>query len=151
MELLAAIRPDSWNLPLLLHVLGAMVLVGATLACASALAFARGDTHLQRAGYYSLLVAGVPGWVAMFVGGEWIYRREGLADDPIESAWVLIGFLVAELGGALLLVSLVLGAIGLRRLHAGNGTRLLEATMVLSVVLLAANVIAAWAMSGKPD
>ena len=29
MTLLAAIRPDSWNYALFLHVLGAMVLVGA--------------------------------------------------------------------------------------------------------------------------
>ena len=28
-SLLAAVRPDSWNLPLFVHVLGAMVLVGA--------------------------------------------------------------------------------------------------------------------------
>ena len=28
--MLAAIRPDSWNLPLFLHVLGAMVLAGGT-------------------------------------------------------------------------------------------------------------------------
>ena len=31
MSVLAAIRPDSWNFPLLLHVLGAMILVGGTL------------------------------------------------------------------------------------------------------------------------
>ena len=30
--LLAAIRPDSWNFPLFLHILGAMVLVGAVTA-----------------------------------------------------------------------------------------------------------------------
>ena len=29
MSLLAAIRPDDWNIPLFVHVLGAMVLVGA--------------------------------------------------------------------------------------------------------------------------
>ena len=28
MSVLAAIRPDDWNFPLLLHVLGAMLLVG---------------------------------------------------------------------------------------------------------------------------
>ena len=29
MSTIAAIRPDEWNLPLLVHVTGAMVLVGA--------------------------------------------------------------------------------------------------------------------------
>ena len=29
MSVIASIRPDSWNFPLFLHVLGAMVLVGA--------------------------------------------------------------------------------------------------------------------------
>ena len=32
MTVLASIRPDSWNFPLFLHVLGAMILVGGTLA-----------------------------------------------------------------------------------------------------------------------
>ena len=32
MSVLAAIRPDDWNFPLLLHVLGAMLLVGGLLA-----------------------------------------------------------------------------------------------------------------------
>jgi hypothetical protein len=40
MSALAVIRPDSWNFPLFLHVLGAMILVGATLTAGSALAFA---------------------------------------------------------------------------------------------------------------
>ena len=33
---LAAIRPDSWNFPLFVHVLGAMILVGGLLTGASA-------------------------------------------------------------------------------------------------------------------
>ena len=35
-RVLASIRPDSWNFPLFLHVLGAMVLVGAVTAAAVA-------------------------------------------------------------------------------------------------------------------
>lgn len=34
--MLAAIRPDSWNLPLLLHVFGAMVLVGGLVVAVAA-------------------------------------------------------------------------------------------------------------------
>jgi phage shock protein PspC (stress-responsive transcriptional regulator) len=33
----------------------------------------------------------------------------------------------------------------------GKGARLLQVTMVLAFVMLAAYVVAAWAMAGKPD
>jgi len=151
MSALAAIRPDSWNFPLFLHVLGAMILVGGTLTAASTLALARGDKGLLRLGYWSLLAVGLPGWVLMYVGAEWIYSKEGLDDAPIDSAWTAIGFVVAEAGGLLLLASLILGGVGMRRLASGGGTGLLRATMVISLVLLAAYVIAVWAMSAKPD
>jgi hypothetical protein len=54
-------------------------------------------------------------------------------------------------GGLILLVSLVAGGVGVRRLQAGKGTGLLTATLVLSVVLLGAYVVAVWAMAGKPN
>ena len=41
-------RPDSWNYLLLLHVLGAIVLVGGLLTGVAALAFARGEARLLR-------------------------------------------------------------------------------------------------------
>jgi hypothetical protein len=81
MAALATIRPDSWNFPLFVHVVGAMILVGGLLAAASALVLAKGDVRLLRLGYWTL----------------WIYAREGRLDaEPIKSAWVLIGFLVVE-------------------------------------------------------
>jgi hypothetical protein len=150
MSLLAAIRPDSWNVALLLHVGGAMILVGGVLAGASALAFARGDAPLLRLGYFSLLAVALPGWVLMFVGALWIYSKEGLDDVPIDLAWTEIGFIVAEASGFFLLVSLIVGGIGVRRLPSGRGTGLLTATMGISLVLLAAYVVAIWAMSAKP-
>jgi hypothetical protein len=75
----------------------------------------------------------------MWVGAHWIYSKVGLDDEPIESAWVGIGFVVAELGGLLLLVSLILGGAGVRRLRGGRGTGLFKATMVISLVLLVAS------------
>ena len=150
-DLLAAIRPDDWNLPLLLHVLGAMILVGATLTGASALAFARGDARLLRLGYWSLLIVGLPSYVLMWGAGHWIYSKEGLDDSPVDSAWTTIGFVVAEGGAVVFIASLIVGGIGVRRLDSGRGAGLLKVTMVLSLVLLAAYVVAAWAMTGKPD
>jgi len=151
MSWIAAIRPDDWNFPLFLHVLGAMVLVGATLTAASALAFARGDAALLRLGYWTLLVVGLPSYVLMWAAAHWIYSKEGLDDSPVDSAWTTIGFVVAEGGALLFVAALITGGIGVRRLPAGGGQGLLKATLVLSVVLLAALLVAAWAMAGKPD
>jgi hypothetical protein len=152
MTVLAFVRPDSLDFPLFLHVLGATVLVGGLLTGASSLGFARGDVKLLRLGYWSLLAVSLPGWILMRAGGQWIASREGWTqkgvDDP---TWLGIGFLLADLGGLILLVSLIVGGIGVRRLREGRGAGLLKATLVLSLVLLAAYVVAVWAMAGKPD
>ncbi len=54
-------------------------------------------------------------------------------------------------GALLLLIALIVGGAGVYRLRNGKGTRLLKAAMVISLVLLAAYVVAVWAMSAKPD
>jgi hypothetical protein len=154
MSVLAAVRPDSWNFPLFLHVLGAMILVGGLLIGASALAFARGEARLLRIGYWSLLAVSLPGWVLMRIGAEWIYRREGWDDLPEEidePGWLTTGAVIGDFGGGVLLISLIVGAVGVYRLKAGKGSGLLKATLALSLVLLAAYVVAVWAMAGKPD
>ena len=53
MSVLAAIRPDDWNFALLLHVLGAMLLVGGLLAAVTSLWLGwRGDAlTLPRLGF----------------------------------------------------------------------------------------------------
>jgi hypothetical protein len=150
-SVLAAARPDSWNFPLFVHVFGAMILVGGTLTAASALAFARGDVRTLRLGYWSLLAIALPGYVLMRIGAQWIYSKEGLDGAGIDTTWAAIGFTVADGGALLLLVALIVGGVGVRRLRSGKGTRLLTTTMVISIILLAAYVVAIWAMSAKPD
>ncbi|MBA3376787.1 MAG: hypothetical protein H0U00_13425 [Actinobacteria bacterium] len=151
MNVLAAIRPDDWNYVLLLHIVGAMVLVGATLASASLLAFARGDTRVLRLGYWTLLVVGLPSFVLARVAGEWLANKEGWYDEGVpDQVWLGIGFIVTDLGGLVFLISLIVGGIGVRRLSRDKGTRLLQTTMVVTVVLLAAYIVAVWAMAGKP-
>jgi len=150
-SVLASVRPDSWNFPLFLHVFGAMILVSGTLTATSALAFARGDARMLRLGYWSLLLVALPGYVLMRIGAQWIYSKEGLDDAPIEEAWTGIGFAVADGGALLLLIALIVGGIGVRRLRDNKGTGLLKATMVISVLLLAAYVVAIWAMTAKPS
>ena len=152
--ILAAIRPDSWDFPLFLHVVGAMILVGGLLACASALASAGGEVRLLRLGYWSLLAVSLPGWVLMRAGAEWIRSKEGWDDLPKgvdQPSWLDIGSVIADAGGLILLVSLIAGGVGVSRLRAGKGARLLRVTLLLSVVLLAAYAVAVWAMAGKPD
>ena len=152
MTVLAAIRPDSWNFPLFLHVLGAMILVGGLLTGTSSLFFARGDVRFLRLGYWSLLAVALPGWLLMRIGAEWIASREGWTKSGVpQPTWLNIGFFLADVGGLILLVSLITGGIGVRRLRDGKGSGLLKATLVLSIALLAAYVVAAWAMAGKPN
>jgi hypothetical protein len=150
MTILADMRPDSWNYPLFLHVFGAMVLVGGLLAGGSALTLARGNVQQLRFGYFSLLYAALPGYVLMRIGAQWIYSKEGWDNVDKEPTWLPIGYLAADGGGILFLITLILGGIGVRRLRQGRGAGLLKATMALSLVLLAAYVVAVWAMSGKP-
>ena len=150
-SVLAASRPTEWNFPLFLHVLGAMILVGGLLAGASILLYARGDTRSLRLGYWTLLLVAFPGYIVMRIGAQWIYSKEGwedLGDDP---TWIGIGFIVADIGALLVLIALILGGIGVRRLRSGGGTGLLKAAMVIAWVVLAAALVAVWAMSGKPD
>jgi hypothetical protein len=147
----AAIRPDEWNFPLLLHILGAMVLMGAVLAGGSALALARGEARLERVGYRALLIVALPAWILMRVAAEWIYAEEGWDDVPSEPDWLGIGFIVGDISGLLLLIALVTGGIGVRRLSRGAGAGLRRTAMVLSWVILVALVIATWAMGAKPS
>ena len=151
MTVLAAIRPDSWNFPLFLHVLGAMILVGGTLTAAASLAFARGESGLLRLGYWSLLAVALPGYIVMRIGAEWTYSKEGLDDAPDDPAWVGIGYIVADAGALLLLIALIAGGIGVYRLRTERGQGLLKVSMVIAVLLLVAYVVAIWAMGAKPD
>ena len=69
-SILAAVRPDEQNVPLLLHVLGATILVGGLFSAAGTLALARGDARSLRLGYWSLLAVSLPGWVLMRIGAQ---------------------------------------------------------------------------------
>jgi hypothetical protein len=146
MSLLAVIRPDSWNWALLVHVAGALILVGGLVTAGGAAAVARRDDSgtLARFSYLALLMIALPGFIVMRGGAQWIYEKEGFTgDDP---TWIGIGFGTSDLGALLLLIALVLGWIGLRRSRQG----LLRASGVIALVLLVLYVVAVWAMAGKP-
>jgi hypothetical protein len=153
---LAAIRPDEWNLPLLVHVLGAMVLVGGlTTAVAFQYAGWRSDRDAAfgRVAFRALLFVALPAWFVMRAGADWIWRREGWDEAAEEPAWLGVGWITADLGGLLLVVSIILAAIGVRRARRGEQGRsaLVRVSAVLVTLILLAYVIAVWAMTGKPD
>lgn len=152
--LLAAARPDSWDFPLFVHVLGAMILVGGLLTGASAIAFARGDARFLRLGYWTLLAVALPGYIVMRIGAQWLYSKgpwEDLPEGVDEPTWLGIGWIVADAGALLVLIALILGGIGVRRLRGDRGAGLLKAAMVIAWIVLAAALVAVWAMAGKPD
>ena len=159
----AAIRPDDINFPLFLHVLGAMLLVGLLLAVAAAIVIGwrRADpaeAHgLTRFGLRTLLMGVVPAYILMRLTAEWTFSEEfGDLPEPAkkaveDSAWVGIGYVTADLGALLILITIVLSVIALRRLRKGSGLGLGRAVGIISVLLLAAYVVAVWAMTTKPD
>ena len=98
MTFAAAIRPDDWDLPLFLHVFGAMLLVGTLVTAAWFLFAARRDNSLDgvRWGWRTLLFAALPSYILMRVGAEWIADKENLGDS--EAAWIGIGFITSDAG-----------------------------------------------------
>jgi hypothetical protein len=157
-DVLAAIRPDSWNYALFLHVLGASVLIGAlvTAIALQALGWARGTpgtAMFARLSFRTLLFIGVPAWFAMRIGAEWIYSKEGWADVPSEPSWLGVGYITADLGGILLLVSVILAGLGSRRLARADGetSLVVRSAGVIAVLVLVAYLVALWAMTAKPS
>ena len=139
----AAIRPSDWELPLLVHVAGAMLLVGSLVAVlAIALAARRAgpgdDTGLPRLAFRVLLLGVLPSWVVMRVGAQWVEGKEDWGD----TGWIGLGYASSEAGLLLILVALFLA----RRARDRPGT----AVVALSSVLLLAYTVTIWAMTAKP-
>ena len=146
----AAIRPDHWELPLFLHVAGAMLLVGALVVVVATMAVALrngdGAEVLTRLAFRTLLIGVIPAYILMRVGAEWIASEEGVPDDL---AWIGIGYGVADGGLLLTLIAVVLAWRAARR-RASGPEGLGRAVLALAAVLILAYAIAIWAMATKP-
>jgi hypothetical protein len=143
MSVLAAIRPDDWNLALFVHILGAMALVGALALVVVALA-----ERNMRLGYRSLLLGVLPGWIVMRGGAQWIAEKEKVDDlDPVPS-WVDIGYSVSDPMLLLIIIATVCAGLAARRQRQGGPLR--GTALVLTVIMLVAAFVAVWAMSTKP-
>jgi len=151
MSVIAAIRPDEWNFPLLMHVLGAFLLVGALVLTASVLLLASRDGTVSQArlGFRSLLFGVLPAWILMRGGAQWIANKEGLENAKL--TWLDIGFSTADTGIVVILISLLLAGLAMRRTaRDGGGGGLATGAGVLSALLLIAYLVTLWAMSAKP-
>jgi hypothetical protein len=144
--MIALIRPESWALPLFVHVLGAIVLFGGVGAVAlMAVAALRYDAHalmLRRMAFVTTLVLVWPSYAVMRGGGQWILSREGL--DKQTPGWVGAGFAVSDGGILVLALITLLGWISPRRPGAG---KFLAGLAVLYAIALG---VAWFAMSAKP-
>jgi hypothetical protein len=143
--MLALVRPDSWNLPLFLHVLGAVILVGSVAAAALAAGRSGESPLLRQVAFSTLAWVVLPAWALMRFSGQWIDSKEDVAGDP---AWLGIGFLVGDIGLVVLLVTAILGWWSKRRLDRRWPA---QTVTVLASLYLAALLVAMWAMSAKPD
>ncbi|HYM64685.1 MAG TPA: hypothetical protein VES61_08395 [Gaiellaceae bacterium] len=149
---IALVRPEDWNFPLLVHVAGAMLLVGSLVTVAALLLLAwRADSPgLIRIGFRTLLLAALPSYVLMRVGAEWINSKENIPDGV---GWISAGYITADVGLLLLLISTILAGLAARksRRAPGSGGTLGRVATVLTLVLVVGYVVAVWAMTTKPS
>ena len=142
--MLALIRPDSWNLPLFLHILGATVLFGTVATVAIAGFAARGKPDyaplLARVAQRTFMLGIIPAYILMRVGAQWIDSKE--FPNGSEPGWVGVGFIVSDAGVILLLIVGILLAV--RR------QRVLLAVPILTAIYVVALGVAWVSMSGKP-
>ena len=130
------------SLALFVHLLGAMTLVGSLVLVLVALA----ERDL-RLGYRSLLFGVIPGWIVMRGGAEWVADKEGLNDLDPAPDWVDIGYSIADPMLLFIIISTVCAGLAARRQSTGG---LRTAALLLVGLMLAASVVAIWAMATKP-
>jgi hypothetical protein len=149
--MLAVVRPDAWNLPLLVHVAGAMLLVGfVTVAVTSFVRAVRGGEPagtavLTRVGFRALVLGAIPAYIVMRGGAEWIASKEGVADPT----WIGIGYSVSDGGLLVLLITAVVARRATRRTR--DGAAASRVAPALAAFLLVAFTVAVWAMTAKPS
>jgi hypothetical protein len=144
--MVAIVRPEAWDFPLFVHVLGAIVLFGAVGSVALlAIAALHYDVHaalLRRTAFATTVLVVWPSFVVMRVGAQWILSREGL--DKVTPSWVNYGLAVSDAGILILAAITLLGWLAPRRPRTG------KFLAALSVLYLIALGVAWFAMTAKP-
>jgi hypothetical protein len=137
-------RPGSWNFPLFLHVLGAVILVGAVAAILALALSSQRWPWLRSITLRTMLAVVIPAWLLMRIAGQWEDSKSSIGDGQ---GWLDVGFIVADAGLLFLILTSVFAWIGARKPERRwPGTTV----AVLSGIYLAALFVAMFAMSGKP-
>jgi hypothetical protein len=151
---LAAIRPNEWELPLFVHVLGALALTGAVVLTFIYLASAwrTGSEATLRLGVRSLLIGILPAWIVLRISAEWIADKEGYADLDEQPDWIGLGYMATDLGFLLIVISGVLSWLALRKVRGGDAGPKISARVAAGMIgfLVVLNIVAIWAMTTKP-
>lgn len=154
MSAVAAIRPDAWDLPLFLHVLGALVLVGALALCSLLLlsAWRRESAAGLGQALRVLTLGALPAWIVLRVGAEWIVEKEGYNDVEETPSWLGIGYMASDVGFLLIVIAGLIGWFALRRARADESapSGSVRVAAILIGLLVVLNVVALWAMTTKP-
>ena len=152
MSVLAALRVEG--LPIFLHILGAMVLVGSLVLAGAVLAgvWSDGSAQRTRLAYRTLLFAVIPSWLVTRVFAQVVADKDAYKADE-ESAWIGIGYMTTEFGLLLLIGATVAAGIGSRRAlrEGGEVGTSRRVAGVLVWILTVLYVFAVWAMTTKPE
>lgn len=149
--LAVVIHEDVW---LYLHVFGAMALVGSLIVALYAIRIARerGDQPAAQFAFRTLLRGTLPAYLVMRIGAQIVEaKREGIDE---ESTWIGIGYMTTEGGLLLLIIGLILTGMMARRTKTGAsvaGAIQLRVAGGIAGVLIAAYIVAIWAMTTKPS
>ena len=152
MSVIAALRTES--VPLFLHILAAMVLVGGLVLAGVVLAgvWREGAADRTRFAYRVLLRVVLPAWLVTRVLAQVVADKDVYEADE-ESTWMTIGFISTEPGLLLLIGATVAAGLGSRRAlreggPVGTSRRVAGVLVWLSVAMY---VVTIWAMTTKPD
>jgi hypothetical protein len=137
-------RPSSWNLPLFLHVLGAILLVGAVAATLALALSSQRWSWLRSIMLRTTLLVVIPAWLLMRIPGQWEDSKSSIGDGQ---GWLDVGYMVGDAGVLFLILTSIVAWIGARKPE----RRWPGPTVaVLAGIYLAALFVAMFAMSAKP-
>ncbi len=151
--IVALLRPDDWELPLFLHVLGAVVLFGAVASVAILTIASLGREPvaailLRRLAFTTMLLVVWPAYVVMRVGAQWILSKEYPDNLP---DWIGIGLGISDAGILVLALLTVLTWLGFRGTRPEQPRpRSTTIAAGLALLYLVALGVAWFAMTAKP-
>jgi uncharacterized membrane protein len=152
--MLAVVRPDNWDFPLFLHVLGAVLLFGGA-ATVTLLVFAswRRDpvkaALLRKLVFTTTLIVVWPSFILMRLSGQWIADKEGFTGDN-DPGWIGIGYLVGDAGVLVLVLLTIFSWLAWRRTRPDRDRPVaLRIVGVLAPLYVIALAVAWFAMTTK--